>query len=249
LPLPALRETFLHLNVEILQVAKQVCKVWRNEVVRVKVFNAKKLAQLAFTWIAANEGSLVLAGGMARWLLDKEPTSWTPSDADLFWYGPTCGETKVLKIGVPKVQPFRYQEDCDPPEPPSEWNRCVEHPSEHTPRIINMHYTFGRIQMIISKFETPSAVVDSFDLSVCMVGYTAPNQIVFGDAFTAQEPITYFLVVPGTKNMETHAGIKFIVQDNTTYKRLIKYMRRLNISSAVKAPMLVLPPFFDVYWE
>jgi len=248
LPLPALRSALLQLRGDDVKSARGVCKQWSEEIKRIKVYNAQKLAEVAFRWIGLNKGTLMLAGGMARWLIDKGPASWTPSDADLFWCAPT-GDT----VHVPRIA----YEGCDYyPTLSEHTNSEINFDAEDGPHVVNIQYAFGRIQLVLCAFKSPAAVLDSFDLSVCMVGYTAKGNVLMGGDYSSTT-LSYWLVGDITSNPEytdLHLAQHVSSQNDKTMKRLSKYQRRLkkgDTSVPTLGPFIrtTVSPFFHIYFD
>jgi hypothetical protein len=226
LPLPALRAVFEHLEETDRQNAANVCTTWTSEMTRMRMAHAKRLLNMAFRWCAVNEGNLMLAGGMARWLWDKCPTTWFPSDADLFWCAKSVGEKDesmppgcmIQTVNAPLNTPPLLNAYSGEPE-------LISFVVDGCPRVVNFQYSFGRVQLIMSAFTSPPAVLDSFDLSVAMVGYMAKDTCLLSDLFTSNSMVVY--TTPPEYHDQTATPSHWVSQRDRTVRRLAKYRRRL----------------------
>lgn len=143
---------------------------------------------IALRWVDANPGHLMLAGGAARWVYDGCPRAYTPSDVDLFAYGHEhTPQIKDVKLNMPPgpniTLPPRYGGTYVTLD-----NPLVEHVE-----------CFGvTIQFILGGlYPDADAVLDSFDISAAMIGYTGSATVHTGKYFTSErDTIGYAEILP-----------------------------------------------------
>lgn len=193
-----LQVIFGFLGSDDLRACASVCRMWRIGSAAERRRRTRKLAETAFEWMDANPGELVLAGSLATWLVTGEPTHWFPNDADLFLYGAasehaerdylcekgiSCGETSFT---------FLYNTPVH--------TEHVKHYNGPRPLVATHATPAGNVQFILSsEFPTASSVLDSFDVSCCMVGFTARDECIKGRMFSVL-PVSAFhwMTAPNT---------------------------------------------------
>tara|TARA_Y100001938_G_C8009046_1_gene388963 strand:+ start:142 stop:1038 length:897 start_codon:yes stop_codon:yes gene_type:complete len=220
---------FQFLTTTELKTCEVVCRLWHAVSRQERRRRAQRLADMALTWVKANPGHLMLAGSMALWIFEGKPTRWFPNDADLFSYG----------LPAPPSTANEFDEIHHATHLAEKHISCDEHfysylctasnfvaPHDYGPRpLIIQHETpTGTLQFILSShFPTPASVVDSFDISCAMVGYTAPNVCIKGAQFTSPQFSAYYWQgIPRTKEEHTLS----ICQSVRTQHRAQKYAAR-----------------------
>ena len=162
----------------------------------------------------------MLAGSMALWLADGEPMHWFPNDADLFAYGTPSDESNGMQMAEKCIScnNLSYSYLCNASNAPD--------PHEGGPRPLIIHHKSkdGTIQFILSShFPTPESVLNSFDISCAMVGFTAPKTCIKGPRFASDRFTAYYW--PGFLNTtEEHTLVAY--QSRRTHSRAQKYKAR-----------------------
>lgn len=117
----------------------------------------------AFAIMKANPGLFCLAGGAALWLYTNRPTSWFPSDIDLFAIR-NLKSHEYISLALPVGSKAIHLDTC-----------CYVTP----PDIFSITTRDGVIQLVFRRqASTVTQLLLSFDLEVCRVGYTTPEQCV-----------------------------------------------------------------------
>jgi len=185
----ALLVVFRHADTRDLGACAATCREWRTHALHERGLRVYRLADLAFKWVRCNPGQLVVAGSMAMWLSAGGPTHWFPGDADVFFYG-GCDASAV------RHSPSTFVEQtitCDAVT--IGFEVCEANLGSKLaadPRVVTHVTMVGKLQFVLSsQFATPAAVLDSFDLSCCMIGYTAPNEPVLGPRYASPAFTSY----------------------------------------------------------
>jgi len=219
LPYDIVCVVFRFLPAEAVALCARACSEWRQAALAERKRRTLGLADAALAWVKANPGELVLAGSMALWLSEGAPTRWFPGDADVFYHsglaqdtpGPrrqekhiSCGEQAFGFLCGKKIH--------------------EDHPRE---RVVNHATPDGTVQFVLLfVFKDAVHVLESFDLSCCMVGYTARGVGIRGPRF-ASPKFTSFHWPGDERKPYSHLSEQLIIsQDARTHARARKYERR-----------------------
>jgi len=153
----------------------RVCKEWRLAVGEERRRRALGLVKEAFRMAKqaesahADNGAYLLHGSTAVWLLAGKPDTWYPQEADLFRYGPKQADHQV------RIGSVDYAVGAFAP-----------------PAVARASTAFGSVNFVISRFyKTAESIVETSDLSCCMVGYTHDGQCVVGQRATRSTVAAY----------------------------------------------------------
>jgi len=219
----ALAVVFGFVGVDCLEVCAKTCRAWRGPALQERRVRARRLCALAFRWVAANPGRLVLAGSMAMWIEAGEPTHWFPGDADLFWVsGTSHGTPAAMGMFTPYTE---ESVSCGVDTVsflsggrlPASHLAALGHPR---PLVKNITTHDGHLQLVLAScFVTPKDVLDAFDISCCMVGYTAPGQRITGASYSSPRFASFHWRGGGDDDIKRY-------QNARTDERARKYMAR-----------------------
>lgn len=207
-----------------LTVCAAVCRLWCVVSQHERRERARRLASVAFRWLDCNPGHLVLAGSMALWIASGEPTHWFPNDADLFSFGPAAPPSAAPEVAGMRLAERKISCDGQSYSYLSLANNASADESGPRPLIVCHDTGCGPLQFILSSyFPTPASVVDSFDLSCTMVGYTARGVCIRGAQFSMpQFTAFYWQGVPRIRE----EGKLTAFQSLRTRRRAQKYSAR-----------------------
>lgn len=217
---------FKCLNTHELNVCAEVCRMWKTAARDERRSRTRQLVGQAMRWVNANPGHLVLAGSMALWIAENEPSAWFPNDADLFSYGTPPPPSDAPEIaGMHLAERHIACDDCSYSYLCTAKDANAERShSGPRPRIVNHNTPHGSLQFILSSyFPTAASVVESFDLSCVMVGFVAPRTVVKAPLFSAAEFTAFYWNEPPCTKEDR---LLTTFQHSRTAHRAKKYIAR-----------------------
>jgi len=247
LPYDVVCVVFRHLPVEALVVCGQTCSVWRQAALAERKRRTLGLADTALAWVEANPGELVLAGSMALWLSEGAPTRWFPGDADVFYHSGLAQDTPAGDLEERHISCGQHAFGflC-------RGSRDTYDNHHPQPRVEHHATPNGTIQFILSsEFQNATHVLESFDLSCCMVGYTARGQCLLGSRY-ASPAFTIFRWFRHAARLNTYSDCPLasaLISNQTarTHARAQKYKARGYTHSKTSGATLHQMRFAMVY--
>lgn len=221
----ALSVVFRHTDTLDLGACAATCREWRVHALHERGLRVRMLADLAFKWVRCNPGQLVVAGSMAMWLAAGGPTHWFPGDADVFFHG-GCDDSAVRHSPSTIVEQTISCDDVS-----ISFEVCEANFSSKLadPRVVTHDTKAGKLQFVLStQFATPAAVLDSFDLSCCMIGYTAPNEPVLGPRYASPAFTSY---IAGSTE---RCSWMYASKREYTFRRLLSATQRARTEARVQ---------------
>jgi hypothetical protein len=128
---------------------------------------------IALELVYNNPGQLVLAGGAALWLHEKQPTTWFPSDVDLFTYGMSrhghndYSETELDERYL-SIEDNRH---ASVSKQINKYSNQLQDGSFVTNIILGCYTIHIQIVHLLNK-SSIQAILATFELSCCRVGVT-----------------------------------------------------------------------------